>query len=683
MLRDHPPVPPVRPRIAGERRRRYRAFISYSRTDASVAGWLHRALERYRIPGNLRRRKGAVTRLYPIFRDKEDLAARADLHGGIIDALRNSDALIVICSPCAAASHWVNEEVRCFRKLAPNRPVLALIVDGEPFAGGEAECFPPALRKGTGAPEPIAADLRKDGDGRRLAKLKIIAALIDVPLNELTRRDEIRHRNQLLAITLTAAIIISVLCLLLLMALKSQREAERQREQAEGLIEFMIGDLRKQLEPVGKLSLLDSIGQRAFDYYRAQHQPSQDPVSLGRRARVLHLLGEVQVERGNLDAALRDFNAAAIGTGELLRRKPTDGQRIFDHAQSLYWVGLIAWRRGEFGVARTNLSAYRDWSERLARMDPANEAWQAERGYGASNLGVLDLDEGRLLDARSQFQRALNVAAGLLARKPGDTQRQLTYGGELAWLADAEERLGNFSRARILRERELGVYRAVLAASPADVPARLALSTGYRALSRLAMTAHHAPEAVADARLATDISIQLAREDLRDTEFQSEAASSEVVLSEALAGIGATEAAQNAALSAWIHYTALLRRDGHVDSWRLGRARAALARAGAAFHAGQYAASARLARNAQADLSSLAAASAQGSDARWLKLRANLLLAEAEFGAGDRTSAAQMLEHIALGPRPGSEELREAAVRAEARRFISSHTRNAIPRAGN
>lgn len=683
MLRDHPDVRPARPPKASERRRRYRAFISYSRSDARVAGWLHRELERFRIPRNLRRGKNAAARLYPIFRDREELAARADLHAGIIDALRHSETLIVICSPHAAASHWVNEEVRCFRELAPNRPVLALIVAGEPFVGGDTECFPPVMRKGTGAPEPIAADLRRNGDGRRLAKLKIIAALIDVPLGELTRRDEIRHRNQLLAITLTAAVIIAILCLFLVMALKAQREAERQREQAEGLIEFMIGDLRKQLEPVGKLSLLDSIGQRAFDYYRAQHQPSQDPASLGRRARVLHLLGEVQEERGNLNFALRDFNAAAASTGELLRRKPTDGQRIFDHAQSLYWVGLIAWERGELDVARTNLTAYRDWTERLARIDPTNDAWQAERGYGASNLGVLDLNEGQLLDAKVQFQNALNVATTLLERKPNDTERQLTFGQGLAWLADTEERLGDLHRARALRERERGLYRAILASNPGDVPAQLALSTGYRALSRLAMTDHHALEAVANARLAMAISSRLARGDLHNTEFQNEAAFSEVVLSEALRGTGDTELARTSALSAWNHYAALLRRDGHVDPWRLGRTYAGLAAAGAALDAGDFAMSAHLARKAQADLSSLAAKSAQSTDARWLKLRADLLLAEAVFGAGDRAGGTRMLEHIAFGPRPDSEEIRESAIRAEARRLIGPRKHNDLPKSGN
>ena len=117
--------------VRGKHKRRYRAFISYCRADAACAEWLHRALERYRIPVQLRRSHAVPAGLFPIFRDREEFAAAGDLHAGIIDALGRSDALIVICSPHAAVSRWVDEEVRCFRRLAPDRPVLVLIVAGE------------------------------------------------------------------------------------------------------------------------------------------------------------------------------------------------------------------------------------------------------------------------------------------------------------------------------------------------------------------------------------------------------------------------------------------------------------------------------------------------------------------------------------------------------------------------
>ena len=86
--------------------RRYRAFMSYSHSDAAVATRLHRSLENYRVPKRLRGTPGEFgpvpERLSPIFRDREELASSADLSKRVQDALSQSDAMIVVCSPQAS-----------------------------------------------------------------------------------------------------------------------------------------------------------------------------------------------------------------------------------------------------------------------------------------------------------------------------------------------------------------------------------------------------------------------------------------------------------------------------------------------------------------------------------------------------------------------------------------------------
>src|SRR5690349_13523496 len=97
------------------------AFISYSSRDAAVAKKLHRALETYRIPRDLRGRPGrdgvVPDKLFPIFRDRDELPLASDLGTTITDALRASRYLIVLCSPNSANSRWVDEEVRTFKKM--------------------------------------------------------------------------------------------------------------------------------------------------------------------------------------------------------------------------------------------------------------------------------------------------------------------------------------------------------------------------------------------------------------------------------------------------------------------------------------------------------------------------------------------------------------------------------------
>jgi hypothetical protein len=128
----------------------YRAFISYSHTDKASATWLHRALEAYRIPSKLvghATAEGEVpARLTPIFRDRDELPAAGDLSDELRKALAQSRFLVVVASPAAAQSRWVDEEVRQFKRLHGEGRVLALIVSGRPGSGDASECFPPSMR---------------------------------------------------------------------------------------------------------------------------------------------------------------------------------------------------------------------------------------------------------------------------------------------------------------------------------------------------------------------------------------------------------------------------------------------------------------------------------------------------------------------------------------------------------
>jgi hypothetical protein len=87
--------------------------------------------------------------------------------------------------------------VRRFKILGRAARVISVIVDGEP-ADPARECFPPALRFKVAADgaitdkreEPIAADARGQGDGKEIAKQKVVAALLGVGLDEILRRAE-------------------------------------------------------------------------------------------------------------------------------------------------------------------------------------------------------------------------------------------------------------------------------------------------------------------------------------------------------------------------------------------------------------------------------------------------------------------------------------------------------------
>lgn len=477
---------------------RYRAFISYSHRDAAFAARLHRRLEGYRLPAHLA--PGGDRRLSPIFKDREELPAASDLSTQVQAALAVSDVLIIVCSPDAAASPWVGREIETFRALHPDRPVLAALVRGEP-----AEAFHPVL-SASGA-EPLAADFRKTGDGERLAFLKLIAGLAGVGLDRLIQRDAQRRLRAVIAVTAASVTAMVAMGAMLLFALDARAEAERQRGEAEGLVDFMLTDLRDRLEGVGRLDAMTAVNQRALAYYAKQDLDRLPPESLLRRAALLHAMGEDEVRLGNLDEAERLFAEARRITEKLLAGNPDDADLVFGHAQSEYWVGFVALQRKESQAARRGFDAYLGLARRLQRLQP--DAPRSNRelsyAYGAvcSTSYLLDSNGPKSV---SECGDALDTLLAVVGRDPDSLSDQRDLANRHAWYSDALRLTGNLESARMHRIEQARLLTRSLGRDPrnAEIIARRvgsnrALATINTLLGNYAEAEDHVARARADA----------------------------------------------------------------------------------------------------------------------------------------------------------------------------------------
>lgn len=241
-----------------ERKYRYDAFISYRHTelDKFVAENLIKQLEAFKLPGSVAKKlKGKKTKIERVFRDREELPLTNNLEEPIVEALENSEWLIVICSPRLPESMWCKKEIETFINLRGREHVLAVLIEGEP-----SESFPEELLYKTEEVkladgtvelvkvpvEPLAADFRgKDGkDKKGVAKamkneiLRVLAAMFGIPYDDLRQR----HRERRMRRIMTASLVIGTVCLLFgvystMTALRIKAQKEQIEAQSEQILE--------------------------------------------------------------------------------------------------------------------------------------------------------------------------------------------------------------------------------------------------------------------------------------------------------------------------------------------------------------------------------------------------------------------------------------------------------------
>jgi len=410
-----------------QRQFRYRAFISYSHADEEWAKWLHRALETYKLPKRLVGQEtpyGPVPeRLTPIFRDRDELATATSLGETLTAALEQSACQLVICSRKAARSRWVNEEIKTFKRLGKAHRIFALIVDGEPGASADPatadeECFPPALIYKLGPDgeltdertEPIAADVREDKDSKPDVKLKLVAGMLGVGLDELKQREAHRRHRQMMVLAVASLTGMAITTMLAGAAWLARIDAERQRVRAENEAEtarqttrFMV-DLFKVSDPSEALG--NSITAREIldkGAARIDRELSGQPAI---QATLMDTMGTVYTSLGLYESA-----ASLVRKG-YERRLQLWGAEHAEVASSLNHLGEVLMYKADFAEAEQRLR------EALAVRRQLFGGKSLEAAETAARLAQLLWETGKYDEAEPFAKEALQIRRDAHGSRP-------------------------------------------------------------------------------------------------------------------------------------------------------------------------------------------------------------------------------------------------------------------------
>lgn len=400
----------------------FAAFFSYSRQNKRLAQWLVRELEGLRPPreivDELRVQGAPFTSVRPIFRDEQDMPVGGVVPERLPEVLDASATMIVLCTPAAAQSNWVNTEIRVFAERHPERRIIAVVAEGDPDTD---DCYPPALRA---AGKPLAADLRPAHDRRKVV-VKIAAAVLGVDVDRLVQRMRKQAAEQRRWIAVGASAGLALVIGLGATAMMMSARAGQADDLARANVEKLLTDTRKKMDTLAQLEANAAVHDAAKLYFdgKAGRRLNDDDLLL--KAQWLQQEGADALQRGEDEKALSVRNDAFAATAELLQRNPSNPEFLFWHGQSAFSLGEYFYSSNDLKAAQAPWRTYEATAQNLVKVAPAyaNRTLEStapeEIAYARTNLGVLALEEDR--DARTAATLFLSAIA-ILEPNAGNLQ---------------------------------------------------------------------------------------------------------------------------------------------------------------------------------------------------------------------------------------------------------------------
>jgi tetratricopeptide (TPR) repeat protein len=472
----------------------YDAFISYSHAkDKPVASALQSVIQKLGKPWYRRR-------ALRLFRDDTSLSATPHLWPTIEKALSESRFLLVLASPEAAASQWVNKEVAWWLEHKGIDTLLLAVVDGEIAWDNTRGDFTarastplPAVLAGRFTSEPKWVDLRayRLSPDARNADFTSLAADFAAAIHGMPKEDLLSQevRQQRRALTLAWSAVATLIVLIGVAAWQwweadiAKKEAQtaahiatEQRDRAERTLKAatstansLVNDLARQFRyRTGiPLSLVRDIVDRARNLQQQLTQSGETSPDLRRsEAMALAQVAITLIDQGDAVSGLaaaeqeRDIMTALVSTNA----DDTEWQRAWAYAYRMVGNAL-----GALGREPSTLEAYSNANEiltRLVSLDPGKAQWQNERAGILRQMADSLRAMGRSEEAIAALRQAVSISEKLVETDPANVDWQYGLADNRDGLGRALDAAGRLTEALTDLEEGLAIRQRLAAKHP-------------------------------------------------------------------------------------------------------------------------------------------------------------------------------------------------------------------------
>ncbi|MGE0870434.1 MAG: protein kinase [Kofleriaceae bacterium] len=362
---------------------------------------------------------------------------------------------------------------------------------------------------------------------------------------QLVRRWLRRYRVAVVVAAFAVVVLGAVVVMGVAEIVREQARADRQRliaedsrAEAEQLMDFMIGDLHRKLEPIGKLDLLASVAEKADNYYQ-RHANELDPDSERKRVQAALNFGEVLATKGDSTAALATFRDALSRSQKLAAAEPFNRMWQDRLAASHLRVANVLLSQGDLQGAVDGYRIGRGILEQLAAVDRSNTEYV--RGLSIANVRLVEAfrQQGNLPASLSASRAAIASAVALVARDPTNSDFKELLSNAHTHAGDIRQASGDAAGAMAEYRDAIAIASAQLEVEPTNLDRKHNLALLHGRVGSIELVGGNVTGALADFRSMASILTRLVDIDPLDTTWRRNLATAHYQIASALRAQGA------------------------------------------------------------------------------------------------------------------------------------------------
>ena len=451
---------------------RYFAFISYSRKDSRAAAFLHKKLEKFRIPFKRvpeEMRKGLHKFVRPVFRDKRDLeVGESSFTEDVKKALKESRFIIVLCSPNSAQSTWVDNEIKYFLSTHENdlSKVVPVVLAGNPGSGDrKTECLCEYLLSekikpiivNRNLPTMISDEGESEKAGWEAGVVGVLSYLLKIKrhdIKETINAEKIRQMRIYAAIGVVCSVIFATLAF---WAVKAEQTAKRNWQLAEDNRQRAVENEKRAVAEEKNAKEKAFLAEKTVDFLKRMLQEAK-PDEHGAK-NVIDLLTEQQSKVDLLEPPeLRYSVSLTLGQILLEQSLAVPASRMLKYAYDFCKANEKMGKDELAGVANLLALAYNGLpgrSEESLALLAEVEGLRRQQGEDDFSMAMTYLNMAASYFARKDYRRSRELCEKTLAHTGGKPCRATL----LAFSQDANIalELREYDRAEALCEKAFAV----------------------------------------------------------------------------------------------------------------------------------------------------------------------------------------------------------------------------------